>query len=230
MNRTTSLCLFAALIGLVAACGKVVVDPIDHDGASGGSESGSSSGSGGAAAATTTGGTGGEAADGGGMCNAPLPPTPTVPDQPGCYFNMGSGWVAVPCDCDLWMANTTSAPIAAGIQLTVTPPDQVPTLTGALDVEVAFDDPDASWYATWTKQVGSGQAFTVTSAGGVTTVRMGESVVALAPVSIAACTTRKATAQVYGGSYSAVLSMQAVLDNAIASATTEGTCLAPPPF
>ena len=226
MNRMKSLCLFSALVGLVAACGRVIVDPIDRDGVNG--EGGSASGSG-SAATTTTGGTGGEATDGGGMCNAPAPPSPTVPDQPGCYFNnMGSGWVAIPCDCNLWMANTTPAPITAGIQLTVTPPDQVPTLTGALDVEVAFDDPDASWYATWTKQAGSGDAFAVTNEGGTTTVRMGKSGVALAPVPVPACKTRKAIAHVYGGS-SAVLSIQAVLENEIASVTVEGTCFNPPP-
>ncbi len=225
MNRTKSLCLFSALVGLVAACGRVVVDPIDRGGVSG--ESGGAGGGGGAAA--TTGGAGGEPTDGGGMCNAPAPPSPTLPDQPGCYVNMGSGWLSIPCLCDLWLANTTPAPITVGIQLSVTPPEQVPTLTGALDVEIAFDDPDASLYATWTKQGGNGESFAVTSEGGTTTVRMGAASVALAPVPVAACKTRTATARV-SGSYTAVLSMEAVLDSGIAFATTEGTCLGPPPF
>ncbi len=59
----------------------------------------------------------------------------------------GRRLASIPCLCDLWLANTTQAPITVGIQLTVTPPEQVPTLTGPLDVEIAFDDPDASLYA-----------------------------------------------------------------------------------
>ncbi len=139
---------------------------------------------------------------------------------------MGSGWVPVPCLCELWLENTTFAPINASIQLTVAPPEQVPTLTQTLDVEVAFDDPDASWYATWTNQAGNGQAFAVTNDGGMTTVRMGEGSVALVPVPVAACKTRKALAHVYPWSNdSAKLNMHAVLDNGIASATTDATCL-----
>jgi hypothetical protein len=223
-NRTRSLCLLSALLGLAAACGRVVVDPIDRGGVSG---EGGANGGGGAAA--TTGGAGGEPTDGGGMCNLPAPPSPTLPDQPGCYFNMGDGWLSVPCLCDLWLANTTQAPITVGIQLVVTPPEQVPTLTGPLDVEIAFDDPEASLYAIWTKQGGNGELFAVTSEGGTTTVRMGAGSVALAPVPIAACKTRTAIALVLG-SNSAALSMQAVLDSGIAFATTEGTCSSPPPF
>jgi hypothetical protein len=177
--------------------------------------------------ASSSGGAGG-ATDGGGMCDAPPPPSPTVPEQVGCYVDMGSGWVSVPCLCDLWIENTTPGPATAGIELTVTPPDQVPTLAGTLDVEIAFDDPDASWYAAWTTQAGNGDAFTVTSNGGTTTVKMGESSVALGPVPLAACETRKAVAKV-SGSTSATLSTHAVLDDGTVFATTDGSCYDPPP-
>jgi hypothetical protein len=227
MRPLLVVALFSASSLVLAACGRVIVDPSGGvNGGSGGS--GGNSGSGGAAA--TTGGAGGEPSDGGEMCNTPPPPSPTLPDQPGCYVNtMGSGWVLIPCLCDLWLANTTPAPITAGIQLIVTPPEQIPTLTGPLDVEVAFDDPDASWFATWTKQPGNGEVFTVTSQGGTTTVRMGEGGFALAPVPIAACTTRKAVALVLG-STSATLTMKAILadGNGSAIATTDGTCSSPP--
>ncbi|MDD5306959.1 MAG: hypothetical protein PHU25_06510 [Deltaproteobacteria bacterium] len=111
----------------------------------------------------------------------------------------------------------------------MTPPDQVPTLEGTLDVEIAFEDPDASWYAVWAKQAGSEGAFTVTSEGGTTTVRMGESVVALGAVPLAACETRKALAQM-SGSYSARLGMHAVLDGGAAFATADGGCSDIPPM
>jgi hypothetical protein len=223
-HRPGLVCLLSALFGLLPACGgRVVVDAMGQGGVGG-----KSGGTGGSAAATT-GGAGGESPDGGAMCNTPPPPSPTVPDLPGCYTNvMNGGWVAIPCDCELWLANTTYAPITAAIQLTVTPPDEVPTLTGMLDVEVAFDDPDGSAYATWSNQAGNGVAFTVTNAGGTTTVRMGESSVVLAPVPVVACTTSKARASV-SGSFSAKLHLHAALDEGSFSATADGTCSAIPP-
>jgi hypothetical protein len=133
-------------------------------------------------AGTTSGGSGG-ASTGGRTCPPPPPPSATLPNTPGCFENnMGAGWIAVPCLCDLWLDNTTPGPATANITLAVPTPDQVPTLTGGLDVEVAFEDPDASWYARWATQAGNGVAFLVTSAAGKTTVRMGEAKVTLAPV------------------------------------------------
>ena len=160
------------------------------------------------------------------MCKPPPPPSPTLPQQLGCYVDMGSGWVAVPCLCDLWLDNTTPGPATAGIELTVTPPDEVPTPPGAPGVDVAFDDPDASWYATWQQQAANGGAFTVTSDGGTTTVTMAESDVALGPVPLAACETRKAIAQVPGP---AVLSMHAVLADGTVFATVDAGCSNQPP-
>jgi hypothetical protein len=171
-------------------------------------------------------GTGG-ASGGGGMCNAPPPPSPTLPNQPGCYENPGSGWIAVPCSCDLWLVNTRFDAITATIELTMKPPD-VPTLTGPVGAEVAFDDPEASWYATWSKQAGNGTAFVVTSAGGTTTVKMGTSGVTLAPVPIAACSTRKGVAQV-NGSFSVALTLHADLADGAVFATKEASCSNPPP-
>ena len=168
-------------------------------------------------------------ADGGVIC-APPPPSPTLPDQEGCYEDInGSGWVQVPCYCELWIENTTPGPATASIEFTVTPPEQVPTLNGTLDIEVAFDDPDASWYAIWTKQAGKGDAFTVTGEGGKTAVKMGESDIALGPVPLTACEMRKAIAHV-SGSYLAMLSMHAVLDDGTVFATTDWRCSHLPPL
>jgi hypothetical protein len=169
------------------------------------------------------------ATDDGEVCDPPAPPSPTMPQEEGCYVNYGDGWVAVPCFCELWLENTTPGPATAGIELTVTPPEEVPTLTGTLNVEIAFDDPDASWYAIWTAQPGNGDAFTVTSEGGATTVRMGASGLSLGPVPLAACETRTAKAHV-SGSYTATLSMHAVLDDGTVFAATDGSCSDIPPM
>jgi hypothetical protein len=214
MNRRPSVFVVLGLLGFVAACGGIAVMPADDTAAASGAGGASGDGAGG----------------GGGACEPPPPPSPTVPDGGGCYVNdMGTGWVAIPCGCELWLENTSPTPVTADVQLAVTPPDQVPSLTGALDVEIAFEDPDASWYATWTQQPGSGEAFVVSNEGGKTNVRMGQSSVALAPVPLAACETRKAAAVVVPGSnFTASLSMHAVLDGAVTT-TTDGTCSNPPP-
>ena len=60
-------------------------------------------------------------------------------------------------------------------------------------IEVAFDDPDASWFNVWHSQSGSGSAFAVTHAGATTTLRLGAYSVALSSVPLAAGQTRSAT-------------------------------------
>jgi hypothetical protein len=138
---------------------------------------------------------------------------------------MGSGWLPVPCSCELWPENDTTAPVTVAIDLTVTPPEEVPSLDGSLDVEIAFEDPDASWYDRWTTQAGNGVAFAVTHEGDATTVRLGQGSVELAPVPLAGCETRKGAAQVLG-SLSAVLKAKATLDDGAAFTMN---CLNPPP-
>jgi hypothetical protein len=187
-------------------------------------------------AATSTGttagagGAGSGGADGtGGMCAGPPPPSPTLPDQPGCYDNkMNTGWVAVPCLCELWLENTTPGTVSAGVELTVTPPDPAPTPTGPTGAGIAFDDPAASWYAVWATQAAEGGGFAVTHDGGTTTVEMSESSVALAMVPLAACETRKAMAYVHGA-LTTGLSMHAVLQDGTVLSTTDAACNNPAP-
>jgi hypothetical protein len=163
------------------------------------------------------------------MCNLPPAPSPTMPTAPGCYKNdMGQGWVEVPCDCALWMENTRPVEITASIVLGVTPPEDAPTLDGSVDDEIAFDDPDASFYAVWSKQSGIGTALGVTHDGGVTTVRMGVPSLTLLPVPIEACKTRKAAAKVDGPN-DAKLSIHAVLEDGTPFTTTDVICFNPPP-
>ena len=153
-------------------------------------------------------------------------PSPTLPTDEGCYVNDGSGWIAVPCLCELWIENAEPGACAASVALSVSPPDQAAALGGALDVGVAFEDTDASWYAIWAAQAGGGDAFAVTSEGGTTTVELLAGDVALAPVPLAACETRKAMAYV-SGSDTATLGMHAVIGG---TASTDGSCDAIPPM
>jgi hypothetical protein len=213
MSRTAAALLAFGLLAATGACGGIAVVPADDtDGSSDGD--------------ATSAGAGG----GGGTCEPPPPPSPTVPDDAGCYVNEnGTGWVAIPCGCELWLQNTSPAPVTADVELIVTPQDQVPSLGGTLDVEIAFEDPDASWYATWSQQSGNGDAFVVSNEDGKTTVRMGQNSVLLAPVPLAACETRKAAAVVAPGSnFAATLSMHGAVDGAV-STTTDATCSNPPP-
>jgi hypothetical protein len=215
--RLSVVALFAssALIGL-GACG---ANANVHE-LSGGTTGGATSGAGGSS--TTSVGSGGTAA----MCPPPPPPSPTLPATVGCYTETTAGWVASPCQCELWLQNTTPAPANATITLTVTAPP-LPELMGA-DVEVAFDDPDGSWYATWAQEAGNGVAFALTSAGGKTTVRLGTSTVTLSPVPLAACETRKALAYISSVDTTTVLKMHATLGDNAVFATTDGTCVNPP--
>lgn len=223
ISDTTVLLSVLALLGTATACGKATLDPTDLDGVIGeGGDTGA--GGNGTGNAGTTGGSGGTAG-----CAPPPPPSPTMPTEGGCFVNEGSGWVAVPCSCELWLDNTEAAPITVGMQLVVAPPDQVPDLDGPLDVEIAFDDPDATWHATWSRQPGNGETFAVTHQAGKTTVRMGEAEVELAPVSLTACEVRKGVAQVLPGDNSAAkLNMHAILDDGTASVAVDGLCNNPP--
>lgn len=200
----------SVLIGLVMSCGGNVA----HESSGSPEGSGRANGGDSSSDATNVGKVGGESFDGGRACPAAPPPS-SVPA--GCSENKGSGWVSVPCTCDLWLENSTPVPVTAGLQLTVVaPPDQGPSPSGAHVGEVAFDDPDASWFATWSKQPGNGDAFTVRREGGTTVVSVGEGVVAMVPVPLDSCTTRKGQAHVLG---SATLRADAVLANGVTLAT-----------
>jgi hypothetical protein len=151
-------------------------------------------GSGGGRTAVAVGATTGAGGDEG-ACNLPPPPSATIPPGQGCYENdQGQGWVVVPCACELWLASTSHAPVTATLELTLTPPTPSPTLTGLPKVGIDFDDPDASFYGAWVSAPGAGATFSVTHQGATTTVRMGESHLALPPVDVAACSTRKGKA------------------------------------
>lgn len=191
MIRLKSLCLFFAFSGLVVAC----------------SESDPSAAARAAAAA--------EAVEGEGTCNTPPPPSSTPPVGPGCAENLGSGWVSVPCGCQLWVANTAPASIATRIEITVVPvpPEDGVGPADGHGAEITFDDADASWYGAWKTQSANG-SFSVTNGSGKTTIHVGDGIT-LAPVPLSGCTTRIAQTEVTNAN----VSMRAVRDDGTALAT-----------
>ena len=207
------------LLGLVltAGCRTVTVIPNDAD-----------DGDGNVSAATATGsGVGGAGGGPEGVCPRPPAPTPGPPPDQGCATNDGSGWVSVPCDCELWMVNVEPGPITAGIELTTMPADQVPSLGGPLDVEMVFPDEGGGLFDTWSTQAGNGTDFALTHVGSTTTVRLGRQHLLLDPVPIAGCTTEKANASISGGGWDVSLQMHAVLSNG--ELPVDARCQNPPP-
>jgi hypothetical protein len=207
-----------ALLVAVGGCGGRVSVDADAAGVGGGANLG-----------------GGGGADVGGAGGATCPdhtppPSQSMPTKPGCYENLGQGWIHVPCSCELWLKNKAKVDAQVELDFTAMASDTQPTLGGPLDVEIAFDDPDASWYAVWASQTQAKDSFAVTSGAGKTTVRMAANTVKLAPVALAACRRRDANA-IVGGVVGAELSMHAVLrdDAGNAIATYDGSCEDIPP-
>jgi len=139
--------------------------------------------------------------------------------------------------CVFPLTNATTSNGSAQITLTVTPNTAAaPSLTAQPDVEVAFDDPDSSWFNVWTAQTGNGSTFKVTHSGAMTTVRLGAYSVALNQVSIAAGQSRNATGTtVLPSGYPTALTLEigATLTETTGSGTVlvqnGGSCVTPPP-
>jgi hypothetical protein len=208
--------LVTLALGVAGCGGRVIVDGEAAGGAGGG---------------TLVGGGGPGGGTGGGTCpDHTPPPSQTQPTKPGCYENDGSGWVQVPCSCELWLQNKLPATASVALDFAIMASDVVPSLGGPLDVEIAFADPDGSWDAAWASQTQGKDAFAVTAGGGKTTVRMAANTVSLAPVHLGACRRRDANASV-SGVFGAVLEMHATLADAAGNvvATYDGTCEDIPP-
>jgi hypothetical protein len=186
-----------AVLALAAGgCGDGHAAPGDGgDGGLGGG-GGGSSGSGGSSG-------------GGGACGlVPPPPSPTLPSTPGCYTKTDAGWIQQPCNCEMPLDNITHAAVDVRIALTVDPASVMPSLSGAPAMQVTFEDPDRSWFTTWSAQPNAGTAFAVTTAGGSTTVRLGAPRVDLAPVPLSACLSRMGMGDV-GRTSHVILDMEA---------------------
>jgi hypothetical protein len=97
------------------------------------------------------------------------------------------------------LSNASGSAGDAQITLSLSPPiGTAPSLTADPDVEVQFDDADASWWNAWKAQAGSGKSFAATHSGNTTTVRLGAYSVKLDPVPLAAGEKRNAAGSVTG--------------------------------
>ncbi len=107
-----------------------------------------------------------------------------------------------------------------------------PSFDGSFDVEVSFDDPDASWYRVWAAQSANGTDYALTNVGGQTTVQLGVSSLILAPVPLSSCGARLGTATIsgtYAPSWAGMtLNMAVSADAGHGNAT--GICPAPVPL
>jgi hypothetical protein len=139
--------------------------------------------------------------------------------------------------CVFPLTNATTSDGSAQITLTITPNTGTPpSLTMLPDVEVAFDDPDSSWFNAWTTETGNGSTFTVTHSGATTTVRLGAFSIALNSVPLAAGQSRNATGTTNlptGYPNAVTLQIAATLTETNGSGTVivqnGGSCVAEPP-
>jgi hypothetical protein len=111
-------------------------------------------------------------------------------------------------------ANPGAAPATIQFTFEMAPATVTPTLTGSLDVEISFDDPDGGWAATWSAQAGSGTSFTVMRLAGATKVRLGTTSLQLAAVPLLPSQSTVATGAMAGTPMGTGLNMQATISDA----------------
>lgn len=143
------------------------------------------------------------------------PPSPTPPDTVGCFEGNDAGWVQVPCLCELPIENDSAQEIDVILQTIVSPPSLAATLTltGTLDIEIAFEDPGATWYAVLASEAGNGTYYAASNDGVTTTVRVGNGDYLYGSLPLASCEGRHLTARIAGNS-DATLTMRANLASA----------------
>ena len=107
-----------------------------------------------------------------------VPPSSTF-DAPGS-FQVAQRNVQF-SDCAYPLTNATN--LNGVLSLTLSAEGGLPVLDGGNVMEWTFDDSDAAWFGAWSS--GAGSAYAVSHANGLTTVRLGQRQVDLAPVSLA---------------------------------------------
>jgi hypothetical protein len=110
-------------------------------------------------------------------------PAPSETNDPLGSFQVAQRNVQF-TNCEIPLTNATTS--NGNVTLTLTSNGAIPSLTGQNNLSVTFDDPNGAWAAVWSTGTGSGSAYQVTSAGGQTTVRLGQTSVALPAVPLAA--------------------------------------------
>lgn len=149
-----------------------------------------------------------------------------APGAVGCYAHESGGWRQVACNCELDVVNPLTAASMVNVTLSLDG-GATPSLTGTPDVEVAFDDPDSSWFSMWSGQANKTGSFAVSHDGTSTTVRLGTSRVVLDAVPLAGCDRRQGKAKNSGTGQTFTLQATFV-DSALAATTNTCTDLPHP--
>jgi hypothetical protein len=130
-------------------------------------------------------------------------------------------------NCELPLTNSTTS--NGNVALTISAKGATPSLTGANDLTVTFDDPTQAFFNAWT--AGAGAAYSVSQSGGKTTVRLGQVSVPLASIVIAAGQSVTATASVVlgAGQPTTTLQIQATLTESTGHTVNNGvSCVGSP--
>jgi len=99
-------------------------------------------------------------------------------------------------ECAYPLTNATT--LDGQLSLTLSASGAAAATTGPVDIKMTFDDPSSTFFAAWSP--GSGSAYTLTQAGGLTSVRLGQPSVLLAAVPLLAGQTVIATGDAFIGS------------------------------
>jgi len=119
--------------------------------------------------------------------------------------------------CAFPLTNTTGFDGDVEIMLSVVPPETSPKLsTSGPNISVTFDDGDSRWHDVWMAQPENGTAYSVSSDGSKTTVRLGKAGVTLHAVPLHDGESRTARGNIAGlpsGAPLTTLGLQATLKN-----------------
>lgn len=128
-------------------------------------------------------------------------------------------------DCSFPLTNASGSDGQVEITLSVSPPETSPSLgASGTNISYTFDDADLKWHDVWVAQPENGTAYSVSSSGGKTTVRLGKASVTLYAVPLHNGESRTGKGSLSGLPYGApltTLSLQATLKD------TSGQVLAP---
>jgi len=165
---------------------------------------------------------GGSGGTGGMTGSCVEPPLAGAPSELGCYAHVDGGWRRGQCSCELWVKNPD--PNWALVELTfmVTGGTAPPSLDAPESIEVAFDDPDSSWFNSWVLPA-NGERFSVTRDGATTIVRLGAAEVGLM-ARLSGCELRIGRAILNGTPIGQYLEMSAIIDAGSTMSSALGSC------
>jgi hypothetical protein len=135
---------------------------------------------------------------------------------------MSTAGGATQCGCELWVKNPDSNAAPVELTFTVTGGTAPPSLDTTESIEVAFDDPDSSWFNVWALPA-NGDRFSLKHDGATTIVRLGAPKVQLT-ASLSGCELRIGRAILTATPIGQFLEMSAVIDAGSTTSTALGSC------